>query len=183
MEAEEDAVCAICLVGDSLPENQILFCDGSGCTVVVHQECYGVSTVPEGDWLCASCAAHIPANTCECVLCPVRGGPMKALVTSFNQMDAVVDKGRRVISAPTAWAHVSCVIWIPETFFGDEEGVDMIQVPAARASPRGAVAADYVEILRVLPVQGAVAQLWVGSVAYPTHTLVFFLFGLLPTGR
>ncbi|UPK96031.1 hypothetical protein LCI18_006966 [Fusarium solani-melongenae] len=52
-EADE-IVCAICLKPDSKAPNQIILCDI--CDFAVHQECYGVPEIPEGDWLCKSCA-------------------------------------------------------------------------------------------------------------------------------
>ncbi|KAM5375303.1 hypothetical protein ACJZ2D_006132 [Fusarium nematophilum] len=52
-EADE-IVCAICLKPDSKAPNQIILCDI--CDFAVHQECYGIPEIPEGDWLCKSCA-------------------------------------------------------------------------------------------------------------------------------
>jgi origin recognition complex subunit 4 len=52
-EADED-VCSICKKPDSKPPNEIIFCDG--CDMAVHQRCYGVLSIPEGDWLCRNCS-------------------------------------------------------------------------------------------------------------------------------
>ena len=115
--AEDD--CCICFNGDSEDNDPILFCDGPGCTAVVHQSCYGILAVPDGDWLCESCA--IKANPAlaastplllktlnRCMLCPDTTGAFK----------------------PTAdgrgWVHASCAIWTPETGFRDAEKVDTV---------------------------------------------------------
>jgi origin recognition complex subunit 4 len=53
-EEEEEEVCSICKKPHSKPPNEIIFCDG--CDMAVHQKCYNVPTIPEGDWLCRSCS-------------------------------------------------------------------------------------------------------------------------------
>jgi origin recognition complex subunit 4 len=50
-----DSLCIICSGGISEEGNQILLCDGiladgKTCDLPVHQECYEVPEVPEGDW-------------------------------------------------------------------------------------------------------------------------------------
>ncbi len=43
----------MCSKPDSDPPNEIVFCDN--CDMSVHQECYGVPVIPDGDWLCRNC--------------------------------------------------------------------------------------------------------------------------------
>lgn len=71
-EVVDEIVCAICSRPDSKEPNQIILCEA--CDFAVHQACYEVDSVPEGEWLCKSCAqedvletpfepaaAHVPA--------------------------------------------------------------------------------------------------------------------------
>lgn len=53
-EEEDEEVCSICRKPDSKPPNEIIFCDG--CDMAVHQKCYNVPNIPEGDWLCRTCS-------------------------------------------------------------------------------------------------------------------------------
>ncbi|AEO55270.1 hypothetical protein MYCTH_2298927 [Thermothelomyces thermophilus ATCC 42464] len=53
-EDDDDEVCAICSKPDSEPPNEIVFCDN--CDMPVHQECYGLAEIPEGDWICRNCS-------------------------------------------------------------------------------------------------------------------------------
>ncbi|PHH84394.1 hypothetical protein CDD83_2005 [Cordyceps sp. RAO-2017] len=53
-EGEDEIRCAVCSKPDSRPPNEIILCDN--CDFAAHQECYGVPEIPEGDWLCKSCA-------------------------------------------------------------------------------------------------------------------------------
>merc|ERR1712226_1836440 len=69
IEYDEDIVCGICQSPDSEDTNEMVFCDG--CDICVHQACYGIQTVPEGSWLCRTCALGIKP---QCILCPRVGG-------------------------------------------------------------------------------------------------------------
>eukprot|EP00268_Persea_americana_P038630 TRINITY_DN38258_c0_g1_i1.p1 TRINITY_DN38258_c0_g1~~TRINITY_DN38258_c0_g1_i1.p1 ORF type:complete len:315 (+),score=53.53 TRINITY_DN38258_c0_g1_i1:74-1018(+) len=119
-DEEDGIICAICQSTDGDPSDPIVFCDG--CDLMVHASCYGnplIQAIPEGDWYCSRCEsakARPEGEDFSCCLCPIKGGPVKPTVD-----------GR--------WAHVMCVLLVPEVFFRDStgrDGIDCSGVPRGR---------------------------------------------------
>ncbi|KJZ74114.1 hypothetical protein HIM_06563 [Hirsutella minnesotensis 3608] len=111
---EPDSKCAVCDDGDCENTNAIVFCDG--CNLAVHQECYGVPFIPEGQWLCRKCqlcGRGVPT----CIFCPNTDG-------AFKQTNS------------SKWAHLLCAMWIPEISLGNhtfmEPVMDVEKVPKTR---------------------------------------------------
>ncbi|KAI7819272.1 PHD-zinc-finger like domain-containing protein [Gamsiella multidivaricata] len=97
----DETDCLICGSGKSFIKNQILFCDGPGCDIPVHQNCYGVAVVPEGNWYCQRCEDRIPVSNTPCCCCPQRTGAFKRT------------------TVPNQYIHVACARFHPsldETF-------------------------------------------------------------------
>ncbi|EXJ88432.1 hypothetical protein A1O1_05362 [Capronia coronata CBS 617.96] len=111
---EPDSKCAICDDGDCENANAIVFCDG--CDLAVHQECYGVPYIPEGQWLCRKCQL-VGNSRPSCIFCPNEGGAFKQTNNS-------------------KWAHLFCATWIPEVTIGNpslmEPITDVEKVPPGR---------------------------------------------------
>ncbi|XP_038648457.1 protein Jade-1 isoform X4 [Scyliorhinus canicula] len=113
IEYDEDVVCDVCQSPDGEDDNEMVFCDK--CNICVHQACYGILKVPEGSWLCRTCALGVQP---KCLLCPKKAGAMKPTRSG------------------TKWVHVSCALWIPEVSIGCPEKMEPItkvsHVPASR---------------------------------------------------
>ncbi|XP_034746828.1 protein Jade-1 isoform X2 [Etheostoma cragini] len=113
IEYDEDVVCDVCRSPEGEDSNEMVFCDK--CNVCVHQACYGILKVPQGNWLCRTCALGVQP---KCLLCPKRGGALKPTRSG------------------TKWVHVSCALWIPEVSIGCPEKMEPItkvsHIPASR---------------------------------------------------
>ena len=53
---EKDIGCVTCGRTESEQPNEIILCDGTGCSVGCHVWCAGLTAVPEGDWFCSVCS-------------------------------------------------------------------------------------------------------------------------------
>ncbi|XP_029429526.1 protein AF-17 isoform X2 [Rhinatrema bivittatum] len=92
--------CCVCSDERGWAENPLVYCDGHGCSVAVHQACYGIVQVPTGPWFCRKCESQERAARVRCELCPHKDGALKR-----------TDNG--------GWAHVVCALYIPEVQFAN----------------------------------------------------------------
>ncbi|XP_076146889.1 protein AF-17-like isoform X2 [Alosa pseudoharengus] len=92
--------CCVCSDERGWAENPLVYCDGHGCSVAVHQACYGIVQVPTGPWFCRKCESQERAARVRCELCPHKDGALKR-----------TDSG--------GWAHVVCALYIPEVQFAN----------------------------------------------------------------
>ena len=133
-DQDMDAVCEICNDGEVTPDNQILFCEA--CNVAVHQICYGIERVPEGDYYCITCRYFERKNMgtivseqpekgtnvklspsplpIYCELCPLKQGAFIRTDTSTHRPENV---SNRVLSR---WVHVLCAKWQGLNFVNDQ---------------------------------------------------------------
>ncbi|KAL3922397.1 MAG: hypothetical protein SGILL_002227 [Bacillariaceae sp.] len=120
LEQDMNAVCSICNDGEVTPDNQILFCEA--CNVAVHQMCYGIEKIPDGDYYCIPCRffkrdrmmetmsgrqltdgtaaprRDLPLLKIVCELCPVKQGAYTRTDTSKYGSEA-------------KWLHMTCAKW------------------------------------------------------------------------
>eukprot|EP01018_Ginkgo_biloba_P030103 Gb_12353 [translate_table: standard] len=136
----EEELCHVCYGGDSEEWNQILFCDA--CDVAVHQECYGVQEIPDGQWLCSWCSymsrslrkgsagsgsgssrhktsnGGLGSDARPCILCPRHGGALKPIAR-----EALGRENNGYLQ----FAHLFCCQWVPETYIENTETMEPIK--------------------------------------------------------
>ncbi|KAK3886374.1 hypothetical protein Pcinc_009477 [Petrolisthes cinctipes] len=120
LERPKILVCAVCLGDHSDDLNEIVTCDG--CSVSVHEGCYGisdtvsvsstVSSCSTEPWFCDACKAGVVDPPCE--LCPNLG------YTIFKE----TEMGR--------WVHLVCALYIPGVAFSE---VDKLSFPTLFEMP------------------------------------------------
>ena len=66
MPEPDEEMCSKC-GGDTAKGNQLLLCDGEGCTRTFHQFCLEppLASVPKGDWFCPKCEGPALAPRAE----------------------------------------------------------------------------------------------------------------------
>ncbi|WBW71663.1 histone acetyltransferase complex PHD finger subunit Nto1 [Schizosaccharomyces osmophilus] len=105
IEDELDGRCVICNESDCETSNVIIFCDN--CNMAVHQNCYGIPFVPEGQWFCKRCLLAA-SDVISCVCCPDRDGAFRTTID-----------GR--------WCHTVCGMAVPEISFHDSSRLDLVR--------------------------------------------------------
>lgn len=142
LENGDEEICDVCCSGDSYECNQILSC--VICDTSVHQECYGVQMIPNGEWLCSWCSYQSqfqsmdenlvrPGNSLvspkqsnggldndirPCILCTRIGGALKPVASSSSDIDS---------NGNIQFAHLFCCQWVPETYIESAETMEPIR--------------------------------------------------------
>ena len=77
LKNDENWTCFVC--NNGILEDNDIFYECEKCKISVHQNCYGILTNENENWLCDACAvmSKEEALNLECILCPVKGGAMK----------------------------------------------------------------------------------------------------------
>lgn len=99
--------CCVCSDEMGWHDNPLIYCDGPGCEVAVHQGsspvphprhrwpvsgCYGIQEVPDGEWFCEKCRVSTSFDSrvnglngkskpFRCELCPLGDGALKRTET------------------------------------------------------------------------------------------------------
>ncbi|CAG5085464.1 Oidioi.mRNA.OKI2018_I69.PAR.g10901.t2.cds [Oikopleura dioica] len=106
--------CSICEIADANDVDPLVYCDQ--CNVAVHKLCYGIQTIPSGDWYCNTCKywrkrrSKDPLTSMKplkCVLCFDVRGAMKEVYPKRGSDDT--------------WAHILCALFFEEVQFRDPE--------------------------------------------------------------
>eukprot|EP00803_Ostreobium_quekettii_P001960 evm.model.scf_632.5 EVM.evm.TU.scf_632.5 scf_632:53761-64479(+) len=148
----EDAVCAVCGQGHSNNPSVIVFCER--CDLPVHQQCYGVTDFPHGEWLCWPCKLHEEALADQ-------GMPHREIRPSKYELSSRVDRSQHMeggsrdtacVLCPVklgafkktadgkAWVHVVCAMWHRQTWLVPEDIVQAVhgleEIPKQRWSSK-----------------------------------------------
>lgn len=137
IEFDDHIVCDVCKSPDAEDDNEMVFCDS--CNICVHQACYGIPVIPDGEWMCKPCTelGSQSQKIVPCLLCPNSGGAFKP--TSSNK-----------------WAHVSCALWVPEVSFGCVTNMEPITKIKSIPASRWALVCNLCNVKQGAPIQCSV---------------------------
>ncbi|EGZ05518.1 hypothetical protein PHYSODRAFT_534157 [Phytophthora sojae] len=106
---DEEVLCGVCCAPDSLENDPIVICEV--CGVAVHQTCYRLAAVPDGDWYCHPCRQYLDAQDIEKNLIPTHELECEACCSKAGAMAPTIDGG---------WVHVACSMFLPELYLQDK---------------------------------------------------------------
>eukprot|EP00644_Phytophthora_capsici_P007142 jgi/Phyca11/112586/e_gw1.22.75.1 len=102
-------MCGVCCAPDSLENDPIVICEV--CGVAVHQTCYRLAAVPEGDWYCHPCRQYLDSQDIEKSLIPTHELECEACCTKAGALAPTVDGG---------WVHAACSMFLPELYMQEK---------------------------------------------------------------
>ncbi|KAL2307301.1 hypothetical protein Nmel_000259, partial [Mimus melanotis] len=122
--------CCVCSDERGWAENPLVYCDGHGCNVAVHQACYGIVQVPTGPWFCRKCesqerAARVVNHyavdpflwNMTIVACPCIWKNQFGLGTSYSNVITVVFFSFGIsVGFFLVWVFLFCFVFL--VFFG-----------------------------------------------------------------
>ncbi|KAL3657646.1 hypothetical protein V7S43_017449 [Phytophthora oleae] len=108
-KTEEELLCGVCCAPDSLENDPIVICEV--CGVAVHQTCYRLAAVPEGDWYCHPCRQYLDSQDIEKNLIPTHELECEACCSKAGALAPTVDGG---------WVHVACSMFLPELYMQEK---------------------------------------------------------------
>ncbi|XP_041100208.1 protein AF-10 isoform X3 [Polyodon spathula] len=141
--------CCVCSDERGWAENPLVYCDGHGCNVAVHQACYGIVQVPTGPWFCRKCESQERAARVikgwkgrKPVPQTTDGGGRstthpndaeeEGLANSLKTMNTwrcelcPHKDGALKRTDNGGWAHVVCALYIPEVEFANVSTMEPI---------------------------------------------------------
>ncbi|KAL5212227.1 hypothetical protein ABZP36_023074 [Zizania latifolia] len=124
---EASSICDVCCLGENGRVSDTMLCC-NGCKVSVHQKCYGLHVVPDGQWLCTWCKylestvgllkKDVDSSlSMPCVLCPKEKGVLKPVKG---------EAGRTVHGGNLKFVHLFCTLWTPGALVEDMESMDPV---------------------------------------------------------
>ena len=124
----------VCFDGGVADHNTVIFCDG--CNSSVHQACYGITEIPEGDFFCDRCQAiqwfasecddwhfYYAKDAVKCALCPLHHGGLKPTTNG-------------------KWVHLSCAIWAPDSVILDLDDMSPVDISKVITQDSGTIKSD-----------------------------------------
>ncbi|XP_026056781.1 protein AF-10 isoform X3 [Carassius auratus] len=141
--------CCVCSDERGWAENPLVYCDGHGCNVAVHQACYGIVQVPTGPWFCRKCESQERAAR---VIKGWRGRkpswqtPEEGRLSTTckkEEEDSRLSRSLKTLNIVRCelcphkdgalkrtdnggWAHVVCALYIPEVEFANVSTMEPI---------------------------------------------------------
>nr|XP_017209402.2 protein AF-10 isoform X11 [Danio rerio] len=141
--------CCVCSDERGWAENPLVYCDGHGCNVAVHQACYGIVQVPTGPWFCRKCESQERAAR---VIKGWRGrkpswqtpeGGGQSTTCNKEEEDSRLSRSLKTLNIVRCelcpqkdgalkrtdnggWAHVVCALYIPEVEFANVSTMEPI---------------------------------------------------------